>query len=96
MFKAGGFWTTTESVVDGAMESNKWLEGKIALITGVGRSVGIGAAICRTIAKNGGDIFFSDWRQYDRATHDYRQNDPADFAAELKQLGSQAASKFTF
>src|SRR5262245_47202083 len=66
------------------------LEGKIALITGVGRSAGIGAAICRKIA-NSGDIFFAYWRPYDQETHSGNcQNDPANIAAELKQLGVRA------
>jgi 3-oxoacyl-[acyl-carrier protein] reductase len=73
------------------MESNKSLEGKIALITGVGRKAGIGAAICRRIASNGGDIFFAYWRPYDQETHSGNcQNDPAAIAAELKQLGVRA------
>jgi len=74
------------------MESKKFLEGKIALITGVGRSAGIGAAICRKIAINGGDIFFAYWRQYDQETHGNCQNDPANIAAELKQLGVRVES----
>jgi 3-oxoacyl-[acyl-carrier protein] reductase len=72
------------------MENKKSLEGKIALITGVGRSAGIGAAICRKIADHGGDIFFAYWRQYDQETHGSCQNDPANIAAELKQLGVRA------
>ena len=69
------------------------LEGRIALITGVGRSIGIGAAICRKIANHGGDIFFAYWRQYDRETHSGNyENDPANLAAELKQLGVRAES----
>ena len=75
------------------METKRAMEGKIALITGVGRSVGIGAAICRMIAKNGGDIFFAYWRQYDRETHSGNcQKDPANLAAELKQLGVRVES----
>ena len=74
------------------MESKKSLKGKIALVTGVGRSVGIGAAICRKIANNGGDIFFGYWRRYDRETHGNCQNDPANIAAELKQLGVRTES----
>jgi 3-oxoacyl-[acyl-carrier protein] reductase len=75
------------------MEIKKPLEGKIALITGVGRSAGIGAAICRQIATSGGDIFFAYWSPYDQETHSgYCQNDPATIAAELKQLGVRVES----
>jgi 3-oxoacyl-[acyl-carrier protein] reductase len=75
------------------MENKKCLKGKIALITGVGRRAGIGAAICREVAKAGGDIFTAYWHQYDRETHsgDY-QNDPANLAAELKQFGVRVES----
>src|SRR5215831_19165058 len=72
---------------------SKSLEGKITLITGVGRKAGIGAAICRRIATNGGDIFFAYWRPYDQETQSGNsQNDPAEIAAELKQLGVRAES----
>jgi 3-oxoacyl-[acyl-carrier protein] reductase len=72
------------------MENNKSMEGKIALVTGVGRRAGIGAAICRGIANSGSDIFFAYWSQYDQEAHGNCQNDPADIAAELKQLGVRA------
>ena len=69
------------------MNTSKSLQGKIALVTGVGRSAGIGASICREIAKNGGDIFFTYWRQYDKETHsEDTENDPANLAHELNQL----------
>ena len=71
----------------------KSLTGKIALITGVGRSAGIGAAICREIAKNGGDIFFTYWQQYDKETHsEDTNNDPAILTIELKNLGVRVGS----
>jgi 3-oxoacyl-[acyl-carrier protein] reductase len=75
------------------MKTKRSMEGKIALITGVSRSIGIGAAICRKIANNGGDIFFAYWRQYDRETHSGNcRNDPANLAAELNQLGVRVES----
>lgn len=75
----------------------KSLKGKIALITGVGRSVGIGAGICRQIANHGGDIFFSYWRPYDIQTgySDNSQNDPADIASDLKKSGVRVESMET-
>src|SRR5947207_15295286 len=70
------------------MNSTKPLQGKIALVTGVGRCAGIGAAICREIAKNGGDVFFTYWQQYDKETHsENSENDPAAIAAELSRFG---------
>ncbi len=75
------------------IEQPKSLQGKIALITGVGRSVGIGAAICREIANNGGDIFFTYWQQYDKETHsEDTNNDPAILAGELKNFGVRVGS----
>ncbi len=75
------------------MQASKPLQGKIVLITGVGRRAGIGAAICREIAKNGGDIFFTYWHPYDKETHsENSENDPAAIAAELKQFGTRVGN----
>ncbi len=69
------------------------LLGKIALVTGVGRRAGIGAAICREIAKNGGDVFFTCWRRYDKETYSGNsENDPAAIALELSHFGGQVGS----
>jgi len=62
-------------------------------VTGVGRRIGIGAAICREIAKNGGNIFFTYWKQYDKETHsEISEDDPAIIAAELSNYGLQVGS----
>lgn len=75
------------------MKTTESLTGKITLVTGVGRSVGIGAAICREIAKDGGDIFFTYWQQYDKETHsEDTNNDPANLSNELKNLGVRVGS----
>ena len=75
------------------MDSIKPLHGGIALVTGVGRLAGIGAAICREIAKNGGDVFFTYWHQYDKETHsENSENDPAAIVAELSQFGVRVGS----
>jgi 3-oxoacyl-[acyl-carrier protein] reductase len=75
------------------MESTKLLQGRIALVTGVGRRAGMGAAICREIAKNGGDVFFTYWQQYDKETHsENSENDPAAMAQELSRFGVQVGS----
>jgi len=75
------------------MDSIKPLHGGIALVTGVGRLAGIGAAICQEIAKNGGDVFFTYWHQYDKETHsENSENDPAAIVAELSQFGVRVGS----
>lgn len=75
------------------MDGTKPLQNRIALVTGVGRRAGIGAAICREIAKNGGDVFFSYWRQYDKETYSkHNDNDPAAIAVELSHFGVQVGS----
>ena len=39
----------------------------IALVTGASRQIGIGATICRALAAQGNDIFFTHWQPYDSA-----------------------------
>jgi len=69
------------------------LRGRIALVTGVGRRVGIGAAICREIAARGGDVFFSYWHHYDAETHGVKgKDDPAAIADGLKGFGVRVGS----
>jgi 3-oxoacyl-[acyl-carrier protein] reductase len=41
------------------------LRGRVAVVTGAGRRRGIGAAICRTLAEKGAEIFFTYWSVYD-------------------------------
>lgn len=74
-------------------QTAKPLKGRIALVTGVGRCAGIGAAICREIAKNGGDVFFTYWQSYDKEAHpENTENDPATIAAEIFRLGVRVRS----
>ena len=46
----------------------KQLKNRIAIVTGTSRRIGIGTAICRALAKDGADIFFTYWRRYDQET----------------------------
>lgn len=39
---------------------------RIAIVTGASRKRGIGTAVCRALATNGVDIFFTYWQPYDR------------------------------
>lgn len=66
-------------------------ERRIALVTGVGRRIGIGAAICRALAEAGHDIAFSYWHAFDRANPwGADEAIPADFLSELRGMGIQA------
>ena len=69
------------------------LAGKVAIVTGASRLDGIGAAICLELAKNGCDVFFSYWTQYDQ-TMPWGINDdePQKLMAELRETGVKAAS----
>ncbi len=65
---------------------------RIALVTGVGRKRGIGAAICFELAKQGHDIFFTYWGGYDVNGYPNSIHDPAEIESELKGLGIRVES----
>lgn len=44
--------------------------GKIAIVTGVSRRKGIGTAICRALAHEGADVFYTHWVPFDEMTVD--------------------------
>ena len=67
------------------------LKGKVVLVTGVGRKLGIGAGICREVAKYGGDVFFTYWHQYDQVSSpESVLCDAEDFSKELEVFGVRA------
>ena len=66
------------------------LAGRVALVTGVSRRVGIGLAVARRLAALGAGLFVTSW-----AAHDREQPwgaDPGGVAAVLAELGSGDAS----
>ena len=68
------------------------LSGRIAIVTGASRSIGIGAATCRALAALGADIFFTHWRPFDRATLDWQDEaGPERLLSELTGMGVRAA-----
>ncbi|WP_068775955.1 SDR family oxidoreductase [Paenibacillus sp. FJAT-26967] len=68
------------------------LDGKIAIVTGASRRQGIGAAVCRLLAQDGADIFFTHLSTYDTnvALYEVDENWPDVFTGELQKLGIRA------
>jgi 3-oxoacyl-[acyl-carrier protein] reductase len=69
------------------------LHGRLAIVTGSSRRIGIGAAVCRTLATDGADIFFTHWRSFDRMLPQGAEEDgPARLHKELQELGVRCES----
>ncbi|MEU3977635.1 SDR family oxidoreductase [Streptomyces bacillaris] len=65
----------------------------VALITGVGRSIGIGAGIARQLAASGWDIAFTYWTPYDRRMEwGAEDGAAASIAEELAGAGARTAA----
>ena len=68
------------------------LRGKTALITGVSRRAGIGAAIVASLAEAGADIFTTWWRPYDATmVWGSRDKEAEEILADARLLGGRAA-----
>lgn len=69
------------------------LAGKIALVTGASRQIGIGAAIARLLAEAGADVFITFYTPYDRImTWGIQPEETTLLVQSMKQLGVQAAA----
>jgi 3-oxoacyl-[acyl-carrier protein] reductase len=65
----------------------------VALVTGVGRRVGLGAAIALRLAQDGWDVATTHWTPYDdRMPWGRQEQDPAQIVAELRAVGAQTVS----
>jgi 3-oxoacyl-[acyl-carrier protein] reductase len=66
-------------------------ERPVALVTGVGRTVGIGAGVARGLAATGWDIAFTYWTAYDERMQWGVEEDATDkVVKELTELGATA------
>ena len=64
------------------------LDGRVALVTGVGRKRGIGSAVCRALASRGADVVLSHWKAYDREMPWASDEDePEALVGELRAAG---------
>ncbi len=69
------------------------LKGKIAIVTGASRRRGIGTAICRTLANEGADLFFTHFSSYDKNVihYDDAEEDWSEqLSQELRKFGVRA------
>ena len=66
-------------------------QSKVALVTGASRKAGIGAAIARELARDGGNIFITYYRPYDHEVGLASDPDePQSLLAELRDMGRRA------
>lgn len=76
-----------------ALASSGASVGRVALVTGVSRKKGIGAAISRELSRAGHRLFLSFHRAYDEAqSWDVEADEPEQIASELRGLGAELGS----
>ena len=63
------------------------LEGRVAVVTGVGRRAGIGYAIARRLLESGAAVLTHAWTPYDVTSWGAEPGEVDAVSAELKQLG---------
>ncbi len=60
---------------------------KNAIVTGAGRNAGIGAEVCRTLAKNGINVYFTSYDYYDMKVADIPKEDYKKTLNKCKEYG---------
>lgn len=68
------------------------LTGRVALVTGATRAVGIGAAICRLFAERGASVAFTSFASYDAEQYGSDASEPEKLEADLRALGVDAVN----
>jgi 3-oxoacyl-[acyl-carrier protein] reductase len=64
------------------------MERRLAIVTGVGRQKGLGAAICRALAQDGIDLFITYWSLYDCGHFpETESGEPIAIRDELRAMG---------
>lgn len=66
------------------------LSGQVAVVTGVSRAKGIGAAIARELAKHGAQLFLTGWPEYDDQPPEIGSDEQRFLVEELRELGVEA------
>lgn len=70
---------------------NDPLAGQVAVVTGVSRAKGIGAAIALELAQGGAHVFMTGWPEYDADQHaEPGLVEPGPIVESIRQLGVQA------
>lgn len=69
------------------MSDPRPLDGRVALVTGVGRRAGIGYAIARRLLESGAAVLTQAWTPYDVANWDAGPGEADAASAELRRLG---------
>jgi 3-oxoacyl-[acyl-carrier protein] reductase len=68
-------------------DSTRPLEGRVALVTGVGRRAGIGYAIARRLLQSGASVLAHAWTPYDVENWGEDPGAPEEVLAGLRELG---------